>query len=160
MNDAERKIGIDVGKRSLDLALLVEGKIKSKVFENTTVGHTVLPKWLIERGATPDNNHICMKATGPYSEKLAVALVEADWRVSVVNPARVKSFAQGELTRNKTDRADASLLAHFCAAMNPSLWTPPPAAWRELRGWVDRLQALNGMHQQGNNRVEAYRATG
>jgi transposase len=160
MNDAERKIGIDVGKRSLDLALLVEGKIKSKVFENTTAGHTVLPKWLIERGATQDNSHICMEATGPYSENLAIALVEAGWRVSVVNPARVKGFAQGELARNKTDRADASLLARFCAAMNPSLWTPPPAAWRELRGWVDRLQALKGMHQQESNRVEAYRATG
>ena len=64
------------------------------------------------------------------------------------------------MVRNKTDRADATLLARFCAAMNPSLWTPPPAAWRELRGWVDRLQALKEMHQQESNRQEAYRASG
>ena len=63
-------------------------------------------------------------------------------------------------TRNKTDRADAALLARFCAAMRPSLWVPPSAAWRELRAWVDRLQALKDMHQQERNRFEAHQATG
>ena len=101
-----------------------------------------------------------MEATGPYSEILATSLVLGGWQVSVVNPARIKGFSQSELARNKTDRADAALLARFCAAMRPSLWTPPPAAWRELRGWVDRLQALKDMHQQESNRMEAYLASG
>ena len=78
----------------------------------------------------------------------------------MVNPARIKGFAQGELTRNKTDRADATLLVRFCAAMHPSFWAPPPVAWRELRGWVDRLQALKEMHQQESNRMEAHLASG
>ena len=47
------------------------------------------------------------------SEAAAMALSDAGWRVSVVNPARVKGFAQSELMRNKTDRADAALLARF-----------------------------------------------
>jgi hypothetical protein len=38
--------------------------------------------------------------------------------------------------------------------------TPPPIEWRELRGWVDRLQALKEMHQQESNRMEAHRASG
>ncbi|WP_432214861.1 IS110 family transposase, partial [Salmonella enterica] len=62
--------------------------------------------WLVERGAQPLDTHICLEATGPYSETVATALVEAGWKVSVVNPARIKGFAQGELARNKTDRAD------------------------------------------------------
>ncbi len=65
-----------------------------------------------------------MEATGPYSEILATSLVLGGWQVGVVNPARIKGFSQGELARNKTDRADAALLARFCAAMRPSLWTP------------------------------------
>ena len=101
-----------------------------------------------------------MEATGPYSEAVAIALVESGWHISVVNPARIKGFAQGELVHNKTDRADASLLARFCTAMRPSLWTPPSAEWRELRRWVDRLQALKDMHQQESNRLEAHAATG
>lgn len=44
--------------------------------------------------------------------------------------------------------------------MRPSLWTPPPVEWRELRGWVDRLQALKDMHQQESNRMEAHQASG
>lgn len=117
-------------------------------------------QWLLERGAEQQRTHICMEATGSYSEAVAIALVESGWRISVVNPARIKGFAQGELVRNKTDRADASLLARFCAAMRPSLWTPSSAEWRELRGWVDRLQALKDMHQQESNRLEAHTATG
>jgi len=107
---------------------LVTDKIKSKVFDNNTSGHAALTRWLIERGAIQSHTHICLEATGPYSEALAIALVDAGWCVSVVNPARIKGFAQGELARNKTDRADASLLARFCAAMRPGFWTPPLAS--------------------------------
>ena len=153
-------VGIDVSKRKLDIALLTNSKIKSKVFDNTVTGHRELVQWLLERGAEQQRTHICMEATGPYSEAVAIALVESGWSISVVNPARIKGFARGELVRNKTDRADASLLARFCAAMRPSLWVPPPAEWRELRGWVDRLQALKDMYQQESNRLEAHAATG
>lgn len=160
MNEAAYIVGIDVAKRKLDIALLIKGKIKSKVFDNAPAGHAGLMQWLVERGAVHDHTHLCMEATGPYSEAVAIALVEAGWRVSVVNPACIKGFAQGELARNKTDRADAALLARFCGAMRPSLWTPPSRAWRELRAWVDRLQALKDMHQQECNRLEAHQASG
>ena len=160
MNETDCIVGIDVAKRKFDIALLINNKIKSKVFDNTPAGHKAFAQWLGERGAIPAQTQLCMEATGPYSEALATNLVEGGWRVSVVNPARIKGFAQGELARNKTDRADAALLARFCAAMRPSLWAPPPLAWRELRGWVDRLQALKEMHQQECNRMEAHLASG
>ena len=159
-NERDGVVGIDVSKRKLDVALMLQGKIKSKVFANTPAGHAELGAWLIERGADRDGTHLCLEATGPYSEAVALALVESGWPVSVVNPARIKGFAQGELARNKTDRADAALLARFCTAMRPSLWTPPPAAYRELRAWVDRLQALKDMRQQEANRLEAHQASG
>lgn len=160
MNEAVCIVGIDVAKRKLDLALQINGKIKNKVFANTPTGYVELMQWLHARGATLQTTHICMEATGPYSEASAIALTEAGWAVSVVNPARIKGFAQSELARNKTDRADAALLVRFCAAMRPSLWTPPSTAWRELRAWVDRLQALKDMHQQEKNRLEAHQASG
>ena len=101
-----------------------------------------------------------MEATGPYSEQAALALVSFGWIVSVVNPARIKGFAMSELARNKTDKADAALLARFCAAMRPSVWTPPSPAYRQLRAMVERLQALKDMHQQEANRMEAHHASG
>lgn len=152
-------VGIDVSKRKLDIALVGDGKIKTKVFENTAAGHSLLQAWLEERDAHPGGAHICFEATGPYSERLATTLADAGWRVSVVNPARIKGFSQSELARNKTDKADAALIARFCLALRPEPWTPPPPAYRQLRAWVDRLDSLKEMHQQELNRLEAHRSS-
>jgi transposase len=153
-------VGIDVSKSKLDIALLINGKIKSKVHDNTPAGYRELQTWLTGHGAQPAHTHLCMEATGPYSEAAATALADAGWPVSVVNPARVAGYAQSELARNKTDRADAALLARFCLALRPALWAPPAPPWRELRAWVDRLHALKDMRQQEANRREAHQASG
>lgn len=153
-------VGIDVSKRKLDCAVLLNGKIKSKVVSNDRSGFALLNTWLQERGVATNSTHLCMEATGPYSEQAALALVSFGWIVSVVNPARIKGFAQSELARNKTDKADAALLARFCAAMRPSVWTPPSPAYRQLRAMVERLQALKDMRQQETNRLEAQHASG
>lgn len=160
MNEVPYIIGIDVAKRKLDIALLTSGKIKSKVFDNTPPSYLLLNEWLQGHDVIAAQAHICMEATGPYSESVALALIELGFMVSVVNPPRVKGFAQGELMRNQTDRADAVLLARFCAAMRPEAWTPPSPAYRELRAWVDRLQALKDIRQQETNRLEAHQTAG
>ena len=149
-------VGIDVAKRKLDVALLDEaGKIKSKVLANDPAGFEALMTWLKGRGVDAASAHVCMEATGAYSEACATTLCEAGWKVSVVNPALPKSFGQSELQRNKTDAADAGLLARYCSKMEPAAWQPPPAEYRKLRSLVDRLQALKDMRQQEANRLEA-----
>ena len=154
-------IGIDVSKRKLDVACLdLRDKIKSRVFSNDSVGHTALKIWLSERGAKVETTHICMESTGPYSEPPAIVLADASWRVSVVNPARPKAFAETTGVRNKTDRSDAALLARFCAKLEPELWQPPSIEQRKLRALVDRLQALKDMHLQESNRLEAVELLG
>lgn len=154
--NTERWVGIDVAKSKLDVALLDErGKVKSHVFANDAKGHAALVAWLGQRGGSPRHMRLCMEATGCYSEALAISLVDAGWYVSVVNPARIKGFGQGELVRNKTDRADAALLARFGQALRPEPWVAPSVEVRQLRALVDRLHSLKGMHQQEANRLEA-----
>lgn len=150
-------VGIDVSKLKFDLYALASSRTSglTKSFPNNATDHRGVHDWLVKKGFVPASTHVCLEATGPYSEALAIFLVESGWRVSVVNPARIKGFAQSELARNKTDRADAALLARFCAAMKPTLWEPPSAEHRQLRAWVDRLQALKDMRQQELNRIEA-----
>lgn len=75
-------------------------------------------------------------------------------RVSVVNPAQIKAFAHSELLRTKTDQVDAALIARFCAAHTPPLWTPPPLERRQLQTLVRRLVALQAMRQQERNRLD------
>jgi len=72
----------------------------------------------------------------------------------VVNPARVKGFAQSELSRTKTDKADAQLIARFCSAMQPEPWQPLAPEVKELQSLVRRLEALNDMLNQERNRLE------
>lgn len=153
-------IGIDVAKRKLDCVILRHGKFKSKVFPNQADGFQALHQWLLTHEVGPNQSHLCLEATGPYSDQVALALVGLGWQVSVVNPARIKGFAQSELARNKTDKSDAALLARFCMAMQPSVWVPPSPAYRQLRALVERRQALQDMHQQEMNRLEAHQASG
>ena len=104
-----RWVGIDVAKSKLDVAMLDEyGKLKSHVFTNDAKGHAALMTWLRQRCGSQQHIRVCMEATGCYGEALAISLADAGWCVSVVNPARIKGFAQSELVRNKTDRADAA----------------------------------------------------
>lgn len=63
--------------------------------------------------------HVCMEATGIYWEAVAVYLNEAGHTVGVVNPAQIKAFGTSQLVRTKTDRADARLIAAFCATHQP-----------------------------------------
>lgn len=118
-------IGIDVAKRKLDYVILRHGKFKSKVFLNQADGFQAFHQWLLAHEVGSNQSHLCLEATGPYSEQVAIALVGLGWQVSVVNPARIRGFAQSELARNKTDKSDAALLARFCMAMQPSIWMPP-----------------------------------
>lgn len=146
-------LGIDVSKKKFDVALLNKGKLKNKKFTNDVQGFEELRQWLTKQDeVTP---HVCLEATGIYGEALAEYLYDAGFTVSVVNPARIKGFAQSELLRSKTDKVDAGLIARFCYAMQPQAWCPQPQEIKLLRDLVRHLDALQGMRQQERNRLEA-----
>ena len=75
--------------------------------------------------------HVCMESTNVYGEALAENLFDRGYMVSIVNPARIKGFAQSELSRTKTDKMDAKVIACFCVALKPDAWTPDPREIRE-----------------------------
>ena len=137
-------LGIDQAKKKFDVALLLNGKYKSKVFENNPAGFSSLLTWLTKNDV--ETVHACMEATGNYGEALARFLYEAGHSVSVTNPARIKAFGQSELLRTKNDKTDAKLIARFCEKMNPTLsgplsqdnkasslrWCPSASSWPAL----------------------------
>jgi len=155
MTTTKTTLGIDVSKQKFDVALLRESKLKHKKYSNNLKGYEALLTWLQQQAAS--HVHVCMEATGNYGEALAECLYEAGLPISIVNPGRVKAFAQSEQLRTKTDKVDAGVIARFCAALEPGLWQPPPREIRQLRDLVRRLEALNTMHQQETNRLEGAR---
>jgi transposase len=144
-------LGVDISKQKFEVALLVEGKIKNKSFHNTAEGFEALALWL--RKLDIEQVFACLEATGNYGEALAIFLHEAGHIVSMVNPARVKGFAQSELIRTKTDKIDAGIIARFALAMKPDPWIPPPPEIRSLRALVRRADSLIDMLTQEKNRL-------
>ena len=145
-------IGIDVAKRKFDLALLVDGKIKTKAFDNTEKGRAEMLDWLSKNHSTVENCRLAMEATGQYYEPVALTLFDAGYVVSVVNPLQIKAFGQAMMQRQKTDRADAILIARFCEKAEPQRWQAPPREVRELQRLLARLEAVQAMHVQEQNR--------
>jgi transposase len=153
-------LGIDISKANFDAALLDEpgSKPRHKAFPNTPTGFERLQEWLrewLESSLGSTSIHACLEATGTYGDALAHFLHAHGHTVSVVNPARIKAFAQTQMARAKTDKADALLIARFCALHRPEAWSPPAAEVTELQAWVRRLEALQQMRQMENNRLQA-----
>ena len=147
-------LGIDIAKRKFDVALLrPDGKVRTKALANTPAGHAELVAWVAR--SHPGAVHACLEATGTYGDVLAEALADAGYTVSVVNPAMIEAYARSRLTRTKTDRTDARVIAQFCATQQPLPWVPLPREIRTLQAFVRRLDALEGMRTQERNRLAA-----
>ena len=146
------RLGIDVAKLKFNVCLLREdGKLRHRVFANTAAGFIELADWLVKQKVA--RVHACLEATGTYSEALATYLFDAGHLVSVVNPAAVKAFAGAQLSRTKTDKADAELIARFCLSQQPAQWSPPAPEVRELQALVRRLESLIEIRTAELNRL-------
>ena len=130
----EQAVGIDVSKKKLDVCVANGDKLKTKVLKNTAAGHAELDRWLSQRDL-PADTPVLLEATGPYSEAVAIALSDAGWAVSVINPSRVVGFAKSELSRNKTDKADAKLLAKFAQRADLEPWQAPSSRLANCGPW-------------------------
>ena len=145
-------LGIDIAKEKFDAALLVGDKFKTKMFTNTLKGFN---DFLIWTQKYAEDIHFCLESSGTYGKGLATFLHEKNLRVSVVNPLKIKAFGQCELSRNKTDQADAKLISRYCKAMQPDIWEPAPEHVQELQDWVKRVDNLKKFKVQESNRLES-----
>jgi transposase len=146
-------LGVDISKDTFDVVLRGGSSKEYQVFTNNDPGFAHLQRWLISRKA--GQVHACMEATGQYGDRLAEYLYKQGHEVSIVNPARIKRYGDSKLHRNKTDKADADLIAEFCYKEAPALWAPPPAYLKQLRQFVRRLDDLQTNYQQEANRLHA-----
>jgi len=147
-------LGLDVAKLKFNACLMrAVGKLRHKVFPNNPDGCTQLCDWLKKQGVT--RVQACMEATGTYGDSLAAYLHEQDHLVSIVNPAAIKAYAQRHLSRTKTDRVDAALIAGFCVERKPPAWHPPAREVQELQALVRRLESLVEMRTAEENRLSS-----
>jgi transposase len=150
---SQATLGIDVAKLSLDVALLTHAQTYGKKFENSARGFEALQAWLASFSLS--SLHVCLEATGTYGDDVALFLHTQGYAVSLINPLRIKGYAAAKLQRNKTDQADARLIAEFCAKENPAPWTPPAPEIRQLQALTRRIETLIDMQQMEQNRRDS-----
>ena len=108
-------IGIDVSKAELYIALSKNNRsvsiIRIKNSENSI-------KKFITDYLQSYLNKIIMESTGDYHLLAAVLLFEAGLDIRVINPLMSAKYAQGNIRKTKTDKADAKLLAKIALVEN------------------------------------------
>ena len=140
-------IGIDVS-----VCAIYDGKIRKKSFANAESGFNKLAAWMSALGI--EDPHICLEATGCYSEPAADFLFSAGHKVSVVNPLPIKAFRMSKMIRQKTDRSDSEVIAKFCLQNDPRYWEPKSQTSKELHEINFRIDSLKMEFNRLNNQLE------
>jgi len=144
-------IGIDISKASFDVLFLKEkGVYVYFKFSNDVKGFNKFFKYVDQ------SDHCVMEASGPYYLFLAYYLFEKGVAVSVVNPLQIKHFVRMRMTKAKTDKKDAQMIAQYGESEVPGAWQPD-------QDQVVHLQQINtaveGLHKQAtmlHNQLEAF----
>jgi transposase len=150
-------VGIDIAAATFAAAWTTDGPPpeRARSFRQTPTGFAALQEQLGATGIAPMHTLVVLEATGSYWVALAVALHQAGYVVSVVNPAQAHNYAKSLPRRGKTDALDAHVLAQFAAERKPRPWTPPPAIYHELRQRLVMRDGLLSMRQQARNQRHA-----
>ena len=140
-------VGIDVSKDGLDVAARPGGEVF--ICANSAAGI----RKLLRRLAALTVALICMEATGGYERRLAAALAKHDYPVAIVNPRRMRRFADASGKLAKTDAIDARIIAHYGEVMKPALWQMPDPVQAELRELAARRLQLVNQRTREKNRL-------
>lgn len=153
-------LGIDIAKANFEVALGQNNKYQTARFSNDEAGFEALSQWLkSKQKGKVGKVWACMESTSVYGQGLAAYLFKQQIDVSVVNPRQIKYFGQSLLTRNKTDKADAQLIAKFCEKISPRLWQPLEPGYVKLQALVRSQAQLEEMGQKLRNQLQTNQET-
>jgi len=150
-------VGVDIAAKTFTAtwATAPTAAPKARTFDQTTAGFTSFQQALAASGVTPPATLVVLEATGSYWIALAVALHQAGYVMSVLNPGQVALFARSLPRRSKTDALDAHVLIRFAAERQPPPWTPPEQVYHELRQRLLVRDGLLQMRTQAKNQRHA-----
>ena len=152
-------IGIDVSKATLDCAWLRDAdqdKAKRKGYQNEECCFESLIAWAEALSGLPRQSlAFVVEPTNIYHEQLVQFLHSKGATVYLVNPGRVRKFAEGIGILSKNDVIDADLLARYgLMAKKLIAFEPAPQEVNDLRSLLTRLDVLEKNLRREINRLE------
>lgn len=155
MQSSINYVGVDISKPFFDVALPNGQAYTYYKFDNRQDGFEALLKVL------PQNSVVVMEASGPpYYMKLAAYLTQQGIGVSVVNPLVIRRFCQMRMSRAKTDKKDAKMIAEYGQMEKPALWQPPQKYVVALQQMQALLDNLHKEHTALSNQHEGFSSSG
>jgi transposase len=140
--------GIDVSKDKLDVHVLPSNLVFT--VSRDRCGLTDLVRRLRKAGV----ERIAVEASGDY-ERIVLAALEADGlQVQLLNPLRVRRFAEAEGTLAKTDPIDARLIARYAQHFPDKGLVRRPEQARKLGQFLTMRAMLLGILGEARNRLE------
>lgn len=156
MQDGMTYVGIDIAALTLAVHLVPpDAAPVVQTLSNAAAGWEQLRATLTTHGSLPATTLLVLEATGSYWQGLATALHSAGWAVSVISPGSARAFARARMRRAKTDTVDAALLADYAQAMQPAVWSPPPAEIEALQLLLRQRDDLLRLRTETRNRQHA-----
>ena len=141
-------VGIDVAKDKVDAC--IRSLSQRRTLANTAQGHRALIAWLRRHKAS----QAVMEASGGYERDWAKRLREAGIAVRIVDPKRVRSFAQSAGRLAKNDAIDAEMIAWFAETFDQAPAQGYDPAREQLQKLVNARQVLLGMRSKIQNQSE------
>src|SRR5438045_9348746 len=140
--------GVDVAKDKVDFC--IRSLSLRRTFASTAEGRRELASWLRRQ----KGGKAVMEASGGHDGEWAKARRDAKIEVRIVDPKRVRSFAQSAGRLAKNDTIDAEMIAWFAETFGEAKGQAYDATREQLRQMVHARQALKDMQAKLENQGE------
>lgn len=154
-------VGVDISKDTFHAAVTAQRlwgqewrKLPCASFEHSAAGLRSLLSWLKTHSAAPESlDGVCIESTGRLAQQFVTLAKGRLGAVSIINPARSKSFIESLGFKHKNDSVDAQLLAYFGQHMRPRAQAPKDGCYNELRELSRAYEDLQGQCQADQQRL-------
>ena len=144
-------LGLDISKDKIDALTVQTPHI---TVSNDDAGYQQLLDYFETHQLDLTRIHACCESTNIYYLGIAEYLYRHNIKISVINPTAIKAYAKMQLRRVKTDKQDAKLIAEYCQKEQPEAWQPESDIKRQLKSLHRRIEQLNEIYIQEQNRLQ------
>lgn len=137
--------GVDVSKQSLDARIGQDGAFVHLPY--TEAGIAQLADFCRQQGA----GMVAMEASGGYERKAFALLWAQDVPVALLNPGRVRCFAEAMGVLEKTDRIDCGVIAWYAEVKKCTATHPPTVQQEQMKAMVTRMRQLTELRAMQHN---------
>lgn len=146
-------IGLDISQKTIDATLKKsDGSAYHIKISNDSEGFQKLKAWIKTNRVR--KTVIGMEATGIYYEAAADTLSETH-TVYVINPLKIKNYAESQFSRTKTDKADSNLIAEYTKRHIDKLTAYRKPDNRYLQKLLSLKNQLKEQQKQIKNRLHS-----